>query len=59
VEGRDVRAILRDGSDDAALVAFLAETWRSRDDRYSELRTLSTREGRPDLPKVEMFAMGG
>jgi cyclic pyranopterin phosphate synthase len=59
VEGRDVRAVLRDGTDDEALVAFLAETWRARDDRYSELRTLSTREGRPDLPKVEMFAMGG
>ncbi len=59
VEGRDVRAVLRDGTDDAALVAFLADTWRGRDDRYSELRTLSTREGRPDLPKVEMFAMGG
>jgi cyclic pyranopterin phosphate synthase len=59
VEGRDVRAVLRDGSDDETLVAFLADTWRARDDRYSELRTLSTREGRPDLPKVEMFAMGG
>ncbi len=59
VEGRDVRAVLRDGSDDDALVAFLADTWRQRDDRYSELRTLSTKEGRPALPKVEMFAMGG
>ncbi|MEO6206892.1 MAG: GTP 3',8-cyclase MoaA [Candidatus Limnocylindrales bacterium] len=59
VEGRDVRAVLRDGSTDEALVAFLADTWRSRADRYSELRTMSTRDGRPDLPKVEMFAMGG
>ena len=59
VEGRDVRAVLRDGSTDEALVAFLADTWRSRDDRYSELRTLSTREDRADLPRVEMFAMGG
>ena len=59
VEGRDVRTVLRDGSSDEALLAFLADTWRSRDDRYSELRTLSTQEGRPDLPKVEMFAMGG
>jgi GTP 3',8-cyclase len=59
VEGRDVRAVLRDGSSDAALLDFLVETWQARDDRYSELRTRSTREGRPDLPKVEMFAMGG
>ena len=59
VAGRDVRAVLRDGSSDEQLVAFLAETWRARDDRYSELRALSTPEARPDLPKVEMFAMGG
>jgi cyclic pyranopterin phosphate synthase len=55
VAGRDVRAVLRDGSSDAELVAFLADTWRARDDRYSELRSQST----SDLPKVEMFAMGG
>jgi cyclic pyranopterin phosphate synthase len=55
VAGRDVRAVLRDGSSDEALVAFLADTWRARDDRYSELRSAST----SDLPRVEMFAMGG
>jgi cyclic pyranopterin phosphate synthase len=55
VEGRDLRAVLRDGSTDAALLAFLADTWRARDDRYSELRSRST----SDLPKIEMFAMGG
>ena len=55
VAGRDVRAVLRDGSSDERLVAFLADTWRSRDDRYSELRAQST----SDLPKIEMFAMGG
>jgi cyclic pyranopterin phosphate synthase len=55
VAGRDVRAVLRDGSSDEDLVAFLADTWRARDDRYSELRSQSTN----DLPKVEMFAMGG
>jgi cyclic pyranopterin phosphate synthase len=55
VAGRDVRAVLRDGSTDEDLVAFLADTWQARDDRYSELRAQST----SDLPKVEMFAMGG
>ncbi|HYH92755.1 MAG TPA: GTP 3',8-cyclase MoaA [Candidatus Saccharimonadales bacterium] len=55
VTGRDVRAVLRDGSSDEELVAFLADTWRARDDRYSELRAAST----SDLPKIEMFAMGG
>ncbi|MGH2474558.1 MAG: GTP 3',8-cyclase MoaA [Candidatus Limnocylindrales bacterium] len=53
--GRDVRAVLRDGSSDEALVAFLADTWRARDDRYSEMRSAST----SDLPRIEMFAMGG
>ncbi len=59
--GLDVRSVLRDGSDDAALVAFLTAAWGARDDRYSELRALATRDrdGRPDLPRVEMFAMGG
>jgi cyclic pyranopterin phosphate synthase len=53
--GRDVRAVLRDGSSDEALTVFLADTWRARDDRYSELRSQST----SDLPRIEMFAMGG
>ena len=55
VAGRDVRAVLRDGSTDEELVAFLSEVWRAREDRYSELRSQST----SDLPKIEMFAMGG
>ena len=55
VDGLDVRAVLRDGSTDEQLVSFLADAWRARDDRYSELRSQST----SDLPKVEMFAMGG
>src|SRR6187551_1843885 len=41
VEGRDVRAVLRDGSTDEQLVAFLADVWLARDDRYSELRSRS------------------
>ncbi len=55
VAGLDVRAVLRDGTTDEALVEFLAAAWRVRDDRYSELRSQST----SDLPKIEMFAMGG
>jgi GTP 3',8-cyclase len=62
VQGLDVRAVLRDGTiDDAGLVTFLSDAWRVRDDRYSELRSLAIvdRGDRPDLPRVEMFAMGG
>ena len=55
VAGRDLRAVLRDGSTDEDLLTFLADTWRVRDDRYSELRSEST----DHLPKIEMFAMGG
>jgi GTP 3',8-cyclase len=55
VAGHDVRAVLRDGSTDEELLGFLATVWGDRDDRYSELRSQST----SDLPKIEMFAMGG
>jgi cyclic pyranopterin phosphate synthase len=59
VAGHDLRAVLRDGSDDAALTTFIRDVWAGRDDRYSELRANATRAGRRELPKVEMFAMGG
>ena len=53
--GRDLRAVLRSDASDDDLIAFLADAWRVRDDRYSELRSASTNE----LPRIEMFAMGG
>lgn len=55
VGGVDLRAVLRDGSTDDELITFLTDAWTRRDDRYSELRAQST----SDLPKIEMFAMGG
>jgi GTP 3',8-cyclase len=54
-EGADVRALLRGGADDEALTAFLAQVWRGRADRYSDLRTAGT----PGLPRVEMSYIGG
>jgi cyclic pyranopterin phosphate synthase len=55
-EGHDLRAILRDpGASDEALRDAIARVWRVRDDRYSEVRTEAT----SDLPRIEMFAMGG
>lgn len=53
--GHDLKARLRAGDSDEQLAAFLTSAWGSRDDRYSELRAAGT----ADLPKVEMFAMGG
>jgi GTP 3',8-cyclase len=54
-DGHDLRAVVRSGSSDEELRAVIASIWRVRDDRYSELRSESTR----DLPRIEMFAMGG
>ena len=55
VAGHDLRSLLRgDGTDDEIAAAIRA-VWRIRDDRYSDLRTEAT----ANLPKVEMFAMGG
>ncbi|MEO8511714.1 MAG: GTP 3',8-cyclase MoaA [Chloroflexota bacterium] len=53
--GHDVRAVLRSGATDDELATFLADIWRGRSDRYSELRTLETAA----QPKVEMSYIGG
>ncbi len=55
VAGHDLRALLRSGRTDDDLEAAISRVWRVRDDRYSDLRSDAT----PNLPKVEMFAMGG
>jgi cyclic pyranopterin phosphate synthase len=55
VRGHDVRGQVRGDPSDEALRAFLTSIWERRDDRYSELRSRATN----DLPKIEMFAMGG
>jgi len=53
--GHDLRALLRDGATDEAILSDLRTVWRARDDRYSELRSEET----VDLPKVEMSYIGG
>jgi cyclic pyranopterin phosphate synthase len=55
VEGHDLRVLLRSDLTDADLTEAVAAIWLRRGDRYSELRSAATR----DLPKIEMFAMGG
>jgi GTP 3',8-cyclase len=54
-EGYDLRALLRDGGDDARIGSVIAAVWRARADRYSEIRTASTAR----IPKVEMSYIGG
>ena len=53
--GVDLRAPLRDGSDDTEIGGLLRATWEKRDDRYSERRSEAT----VNLPKVEMSYIGG
>jgi GTP 3',8-cyclase len=55
VRGHDLRALLRGGASDEEIAAAVAEVWRRREDRYSELRSAETL----DLPKVEMSYIGG
>lgn len=53
--GTDLRALLRETSDDTALSTALSSLWQTRADRYSELRS----EGTKSLPRLEMSYLGG
>lgn len=53
--GVDLRGPLRAGASDADLVGLLQNVWRSRGDRYSELRG----EAMTARDRVEMYRMGG
>jgi cyclic pyranopterin phosphate synthase len=57
--GHDLRALLREGRDDAEISTALAHLWRQREDRYSELRTSQTAALRRSANKVEMSYIGG
>ncbi len=54
--GHDLRAPLRHGESDDALLEKIRGVWRARADRYSELR--ATAHEQP-LNKVEMYYIGG
>jgi GTP 3',8-cyclase len=55
LRGHDLRGLLRAGASDAEIEAALGGVWRTRDDRYSEIRTEAT----VAAPKVEMSYIGG
>jgi cyclic pyranopterin phosphate synthase len=57
VRGHDLRALLRSGATDEELSARLAEIWKVRGDRYSELRSQGLTVD--DEAKVEMSYIGG
>ena len=56
--GHDLRALLRGGASDEQLGGKLAEIWRVRGDRYSELRSAGVNVDE-DAPRVEMSYIGG
>jgi len=61
-QGYDLRALLRHGASDAHIETALAQVWRGRADRYSELRTQATESGASpalDPKRVEMSYIGG
>ena len=53
--GRNLRDLLRSGASDEELGAAIDQSWRMRDDRYSEIRSEET----VSLKKVEMSHIGG
>jgi cyclic pyranopterin phosphate synthase len=54
-EGHDLRSLLRQGAADQEIAATIADIWRGRADRYSEIRTTETAVAR----KIEMSYIGG
>lgn len=57
-KGKDLRSALRDGKSDDEILSLLKSNWKSRTDRYSELRTKTLKSEKPPQ-KVEMSYIGG
>ena len=61
-EGHDLRALLRDERtphSDMAISSVVAQLWRTRSDRYSELRSHNTTALSAPKKKIEMSYIGG
>jgi cyclic pyranopterin phosphate synthase len=54
-EGHDLKSLLRGGASDEEISAFVTGVWKTRADRYSEIRTANT----AGLRKIEMSYIGG
>jgi cyclic pyranopterin phosphate synthase len=59
LRGHDLRALVRSGATDEDIAAKVAEIWRVRGDRYSELRSQNTIDPAVGGQKVEMSYIGG
>ncbi len=57
--GYDLRALLRGGASDEALISAIGAIWQGRTDRYSELRASLPPETRAQRRRIEMSYIGG
>ncbi len=57
--GYDLRSLLHNGASDATLTAAIAEIWRTRADRYSQLRGHANAALTNPAKRVEMSYIGG
>ena len=51
----DILSLMREGKDDSEISAVIQEYWKSRDDRYSEIRSKNSKIE----DRVEMSYIGG
>ncbi|MCK9488240.1 MAG: GTP 3',8-cyclase MoaA [Xanthomonadales bacterium] len=57
--GHDLLTPMREGEDDAALLARICAIWSARQDRYSQLRSQAAAGDGPSPDRVEMYSIGG
>jgi len=57
--GHDLRTLVRYGKTDQEISTAIAHLWRSRADRYSELRSAATKDVGRTVEKIEMSYIGG
>jgi cyclic pyranopterin phosphate synthase len=57
--GHDLRALLRGGCSDAEITTAIGDVWRTRTDRYSELRGRHQAEPGSGQRRIEMHYIGG
>ena len=57
--GFDLRELMRGGKSDQEISTSIDRLWRTRDDRYSELRSAQTEGVKSSRKKIEMSYIGG
>lgn len=57
--GHDLRTLIRNGNTDEEIASVVAQIWRARTDRYSELRSSFMNGAEQPQKKIEMSYIGG